>query len=280
MAHRFERPLAAEMDEMQRWAQAGPSKRQSRWQIAWTAMAAMPDDRSPVPGRRSRCRPASQMSRRWAVCVSIPELALTRTRPASSGQVCHTNPSTRAGSGRFDRLDRHAQRDNRVVRGAGVWLVEPPPAAPVARDRVRGVLVQFGDVRELEPALDHRGVQPRRRGDHAALVLMRGVMGRFGREAALHRLPAAARRRLVLPGVPPAAGRSRAHPRPPQPGAPRAAHRGPGRPLRGLRPRRSAGAPPPRPRPGERRAGEPGHALPPLSPARRRPSALIGEDPR
>jgi hypothetical protein len=59
--------------------QAGPSKRQSRWQIAWTAMAAIPKELSPVPGRRCRCRPAGQVGAGPFASPAL-RLALTQTR--------------------------------------------------------------------------------------------------------------------------------------------------------------------------------------------------------
>ena len=82
--------------------------------------------------------------------------------PAADAAPPHTNPSTRAGSGRFSTASTAmhsamiASFGVRVVR-----LVEPPAAAAVAGDRVRRVLVQLGDVGQLEPAFRDRGVQPR-----------------------------------------------------------------------------------------------------------------------
>ena len=87
----------------------------------------------------------------------------TGVEQAAAGEAAalHTNPQH---SCRFrpllDGVDRHAQGDDRVVRRRPVRLVEPPAATAVTGDRVRRVLVQLRQVRQLPPPSRDRRVQP------------------------------------------------------------------------------------------------------------------------
>ena len=83
----------------------------------------------------------------------------------------HSQPSRRAGSGRFSALSTHRERDDRVIRRAVVGLVDPPAAPAVAGDRARGVLGQLVVCGHEQATFDHRGVQPGAGRDHAGVRL-------------------------------------------------------------------------------------------------------------
>ena len=72
---------------------------------------------------------------------------------------------------RLRSLQRHAESDDAVDADPSGRALEPPAAASVPRDRVRGVSVQLGRVRMDEPPLDHGAVEALTRGNHPGVGL-------------------------------------------------------------------------------------------------------------
>jgi hypothetical protein len=63
-------------------------------------------------------------------------------------------------------IDGHRQRHDRVVRRPAVGLVDPPAAAAVPGDRVRGVLGQLAVGGQRQTPLNDRGMERRRGRNH------------------------------------------------------------------------------------------------------------------